>query len=54
MKKLFVFYRLLGAVDDALFGGKNSKVTQFQQKHYPVISVDTKKKELTGNFKNNG
>jgi Rhodopirellula transposase DDE domain len=29
-------------------------VTQFQQKHRPVISVDTKKKELIGNFKNNG
>jgi Rhodopirellula transposase DDE domain len=29
-------------------------VTQFQQWHRPVISVDTKKKELIGNFKNNG
>jgi transposase len=29
-------------------------VVQFQQLHRPVISVDTKKKELIGNFKNNG
>jgi hypothetical protein len=29
-------------------------VEQFQQFHRPVISVDTKKKELIGNFKNNG
>jgi Rhodopirellula transposase DDE domain len=29
-------------------------VQQFQQFHRPVISVDTKKKELIGNFKNNG
>lgn len=29
-------------------------VKQFQQLHRPVISVDTKKKELIGNFKNNG
>jgi hypothetical protein len=29
-------------------------VEQFQQLHRPVISVDTKKKELIGNFKNNG
>lgn len=30
------------------------RVTQFQQCHRPVISVDTKKKELVGNFKNAG
>jgi len=29
-------------------------VKQFQQWHRPVISVDTKKKELIGNFKNGG
>jgi hypothetical protein len=29
-------------------------VKQFQQLHRPVISVDTKKKELIGNFKNQG
>lgn len=29
-------------------------LTHFQQLHRPVISVDTKKKELIGNFKNNG
>lgn len=29
-------------------------VLQFQHLHRPVISVDTKKKELIGNFKNNG
>ncbi len=27
---------------------------RFQQHHWPVISVDTKKKELVGNFKNDG
>lgn len=32
----------------------NSKVKEFQDKGQPVISVDTKKKELIGNFKNNG
>lgn len=29
-------------------------VKQFQKKKHPVISVDTKKKELVGNFKNSG
>lgn len=29
-------------------------VKTFQEKHCPVISVDTKKKELVGNFKNSG
>lgn len=29
-------------------------VSRFQQVHRPVISVDTKKKELVGNFKNSG
>ena len=29
-------------------------VTRFQQRHRPVISVDTKKKELVGNYKNTG
>jgi hypothetical protein len=32
----------------------NSKVKEFQEKEQPVISVDTKKKELVGNFKNGG
>ncbi len=32
----------------------NKIVTKFFNKDYPVISVDTKKKELVGNFKNNG
>lgn len=32
----------------------NSKVKQFQKDGDPVISVDTKKKELVGQFKNNG
>jgi hypothetical protein len=27
---------------------------QFQRQGWPIISVDTKKKELVGNFKNNG
>lgn len=39
---------------DRQFHYITNKVTQFQKKHYPVISVDTKKKELVGNFKNNG
>jgi Rhodopirellula transposase DDE domain len=29
-------------------------VAQFQQRHRPVISIDTKKKELVGNFHNRG
>ena len=32
----------------------NAKVTRFQQRGQPVISVDTKKKELVGPYKNNG
>jgi len=32
----------------------NKKTINFQNKNYPVISVDAKKKELIGNFKNNG
>lgn len=32
----------------------NKKVKEFQDKGQPVISVDTKKKELIGNFKNGG
>lgn len=31
-----------------------NKIKQFQKKGYPIISVDTKKKELLGNFKNTG
>ena len=30
------------------------KIKRFQKKGYPIISVDTKKKELLGNFKNAG
>lgn len=32
----------------------NAKVKEFQDKTQPVISVDTKKKELVGNYKNSG
>ena len=32
----------------------NTKVKQFQRRGQPVISVDTKKKELVGPYKNNG
>ena len=39
---------------DAQFQHIAKTVSEFQQKHRPVISVDTKKKELIGNFKNNG
>lgn len=28
--------------------------TRFQRRHFPIISVDTKKRELVGNFKNPG
>jgi hypothetical protein len=27
---------------------------EFEEAGYPIISVDTKKKEMIGNFKNNG
>ena len=39
---------------DAQFEHINSKVVAAQAAHQPVISVDTKKKELVGNFRNGG
>ncbi len=39
---------------DSQFNFINEKTKRFQKKEYPVISVDTKKKENIGNFKNNG
>jgi transposase len=36
---------------DAQFQYINTRVKQFQRAKHPVISVDTKKKELVGNFK---
>jgi DNA-binding phage protein len=39
---------------DAQFEYINAKVLAFQKGGYPAISVDTKKKELIGNFKNVG
>lgn len=39
---------------DAQFLFINEKAKSFQQKGHPVISVDTKKKELIGNYKNPG
>ena len=39
---------------NAQFDHINSKVVAAQAKQQPVISVDTKKKELVGNFKNAG
>lgn len=39
---------------DAQFHYINDTATKFLKKRQPVISVDTKKKELVGNFKNNG
>jgi hypothetical protein len=39
---------------DAQFRYINQQVRQFQAAGQPVISVDTKKKELVGNFKNAG
>ena len=32
----------------------NDRVRRFQKQHQPTISVDTKKKELVGDFKNPG
>jgi hypothetical protein len=39
---------------DAQFEYINATATAFMQRHQPVISVDTKKKELVGDFKNTG
>lgn len=39
---------------NAQFENINKKAKEFLQKKQPVISVDTKKKELVGNFRNNG
>ena len=39
---------------DAQFERINAKVIAAQRRQQPVISVDTKKKELIGNFKNGG
>jgi alkyl hydroperoxide reductase subunit AhpC len=39
---------------DSQFRYINEQVKIFEKKNMPVISVDTKKKELVGNFKNNG
>lgn len=39
---------------DAQFQYLNEQVRRFQRQHRPAISVDTKKKELIGDFKNPG
>ena len=39
---------------DAQFEFIHYRVKEFQMNQLPVISVDTKKKELVGNYKNNG
>jgi len=39
---------------DAQFEHISQKVISFQEQGLPVISVDTKKKEFVGNYKNNG
>ncbi len=39
---------------DAQFQYFNDQAATFLAAHEPVISVDTKKKELVGNYKNNG
>ena len=39
---------------DSQFRYINSMAKEYRQKSIPFISVDTKKKELVGNFKNNG
>jgi hypothetical protein len=38
----------------AQFEHINAKVRQFQRRGQPTVSVDTKKRELVGDFKNNG
>jgi hypothetical protein len=39
---------------DAQFEHINTKVRSFQRRGQPVISVDTKKKEIVGNYRNSG
>jgi transposase len=39
---------------NAQFEHIHHRIKDFQESHQPVISVDAKKKELVGNFKNNG
>jgi hypothetical protein len=39
---------------DAQFGHINAKVCSFQRRGQPVVSVDTKKKEIVGNYRNSG
>ncbi len=39
---------------DEQFRYINEQCTKFKMENNPIISVDTKKKELVGNFKNNG
>ncbi|MBF0368540.1 MAG: ISAzo13 family transposase [Magnetococcales bacterium] len=39
---------------DAQFEHINNQVMDFQRRRQPVISIDTKKKELVGDFKNGG
>jgi hypothetical protein len=39
---------------DAQFGHISARVKDFQERNQPVISVDTKKKEIVGDFKNAG
>jgi len=39
---------------NAQFEHLNRNCREFQDRHQPVISVDTKKKELVGDFKNGG
>jgi transposase len=39
---------------DVQFHHINARIQEFQKDRQPVISVDTKKKELVGEFKNNG
>lgn len=39
---------------DAQFEYIGKQVLRFQRREQPAVSVDTKKKELVGNFKNSG
>ncbi len=39
---------------DAQFGHVNATADDFLRRGQPVVSVDTKKKELVGDFKNGG
>jgi hypothetical protein len=55
--RYFIYWKILGGKHtdrDAQFQHIANQVAQYQAAGDPVISVDTKKKELIGDFKNGG